>query len=470
MNLPENDWSVLLVDDEPQILLSSSLILRNAGFRKVETLNDSRLVLDFLSRHTVAVIVLDLFMPHLSGQELLVLLSGRYPHITTIVMTAADKLETAVECMKEGAFDYLVKPVEKNRLLSSVTAAMEIQNLREQVSCLKQHFLDDRLENPSAFSRIATASKKMRAIFQYCEVIARSTQPILVCGETGTGKELIARAIHDVSECPGRFVALNSAGLDDHVFSDTLFGHRRGAFTGADQERSGLVATAAGGTLFLDEIGDLQESSQIKLLRLLQEQEYYPVGSDLPKKCSARIVAATNRKLKEMVAAGTFRNDLYFRLCAHQVLIPPLRERREDIPLLLEFFLRKSSTVLKKKTPKPPTELATLLSTYDFPGNVRELEAMVIDAVARHVSGVLSMKSFQAVMAQTSLASRPEREAFTLETDALLAVFGGFPSLKQAEKILIEEALNRSGNNQGIAASLLGITRQALNKRMKRGL
>jgi DNA-binding NtrC family response regulator len=470
MNLTENDWSVLLVDDEPQILLSSSLILRNAGFRKVETLNDSRLVPSFLSRHTVAVIVLDLFMPHLSGQELLALLSRRYTHIPTIVMTAADKLETAVECMKAGAFDYLVKPVEKNRLLSSVTAAMEIQNLREQVSSLKQQFLDDRLENPSAFSRIATASKKMRAIFQYCEVIARSTQPILVCGETGTGKELIARAIHDVSECPGRFVALNSAGLDDHVFSDTLFGHKRGAFTGADQERNGLVATAAGGTLFLDEIGDLQESSQIKLLRLLQEQEYYPVGSDLPKKCSARIVAATNRNLKEMVAAGTFRNDLYFRLCAHQVLIPPLRERREDIPLLLELFLRKSSTVLKKKTPKPPTELATLLSTYDFPGNVRELETMVIDAVARHVSGVLSMKSFQAVMAQASLAYRPEREAFSLETDALLAVFGGFPSLKQAEEILIEEALNRSGNNQGIAASLLGITRQALNKRLKRSM
>jgi transcriptional regulator with PAS, ATPase and Fis domain len=193
-------------------------------------------------------------------------------------------------------------------------------------------------------------------------------------------------------------VALNVAGLDDTMFSDTLFGHKKGAFTGADQARDGMIACAGKGTLFLDEIGDLNESSQIKLLRLLQEHEYYPVGSDSFRKSDARIVLATNHDLQKLIATGKFRNDLYYRLCAHQIHIPPLRERLDDIPMLLDHFLDSAAKELNKKKPTPPGELVTLLTLYSFPGNVRELEAMVFDAVARHTSGILSMESFRKVI------------------------------------------------------------------------
>ena len=189
----------------------------------------------------------------------------------------------------------------------------------------------------------------MSSIFQYCEVVAKSQQPVIIIGETGVGKELIAKAIHDLSGLRGKFVPVNVAGLDDNMFSDTLFGHKKGAFTGADQTRSGLIAQASGGTLFLDEIGDLAELSQVKLLRLLQEQEYYPVGSDIPMVSDARIIAATNRDLRKLTEAGKFRNDLYFRLCAHQVHIPPLRERLDDIPVLLDHFLDEAAKTFKKK-------------------------------------------------------------------------------------------------------------------------
>ena len=253
---------------------------------------------------------------------------------------------------------------------------------------------------------MVTGNKKMRAIFQYVEVVAGTRQPIMITGETGVGKELVARAIHQLSGRKGDYVALNVAGLDDMMFSDTLFGHKKGAFTGADQAREGFIARAAGGTLFLDEIGDLNESSQIKLLRLLQEHEYYPVGSDIVSKSDARIVLATNRDLQKMIAAGKFRNDLYYRLCAHQIHIPPLRERLDDIPQLLDHFLATSAAMVNKKKPTPPPELAVLLSIYQFPGNMRELEALVFDAVARHASGILSMESFRAVIGEERAAVR----------------------------------------------------------------
>ncbi len=194
--------------------------------------------------------------------------------------------------------------------------------------------MTDNLEHPEAFDNIITGNKAMRSMFQYVEVIASTRQPIMITGETGVGKELIARAIHQLSGCDGNYVAINVAGLDDNMFSDSLFGHRKGAFTGADQPREGLIEKASKGTLFLDEIGDLNEASQIKLLRLLQEQEYYPVGSDLLKKSDARIVLATNRDLQKMIKDGTFRNDLYYRLFAHRVHVPPLRDRSDDIPVL----------------------------------------------------------------------------------------------------------------------------------------
>lgn len=459
---------VLLVDDEPQILLSSSLILRSAGIKNVLTIEDSREVMPFLSMHETAVIVLDLFMPYVSGSELLPEIIRDFPQIPVIVMTAANEIDTAVECMKAGAFDYLVKPVEKNRFVSSIEKALELHALRNEIYSLKQRLFTDKLEHEDAFSSIITNSQKMKAVFQYVEVVAGSQQPVLITGETGVGKELIARAVHKISECKGVFVAVNVAGLDDNIFSDTLFGHKKGAYTGAEQPREGLIAQASGGTLFLDEIGDLAESSQVKLLRLLQEREYYPLGSDIPKHSDASIIVATNHDLHKSMLLGKFRKDLYYRLRGHQIHIPSLRERLEDIPLLLDHFLEEASKSMNRKKPTPPPELVTLLSTYGFPGNVRELQAMVFDAVARHKSGILSMDVFKEIIGQEHLSQEVGVLPGVQEENLVHRIFGRFPTLKETEEYMIKEAMRLSKGNQGIAASFLGITRQALNKRLKR--
>jgi len=453
----------MVVDDEPQILLSAETLMRAAGISNVITVGDSREVLPLLGSQDVGALVLDISMPELSGSDLHELVARDFPDIPVIFMTAMNDLETAVSCMKAGAFDYLVKPVDKNRFITSVTRALEMRSLQSEISSLKDRLLSDQLENASAFSAIITRSKKMRAIFQYAEVISDTRQPVLITGETGTGKELIARAIHETSGLEGPFVPVNVAGLDDTVFSDTLFGHRRGAFTGADEARAGLIAEAEGGTLFLDEIGDMSPSSQVKLMRLIQERTYYPLGSDLTRKSNARILVATNRDVHKLIETSRFRRDLYYRLRAHLVHVPPLRERMEDIPLLLQHFLEKAAFSLGRKRPSFPKELLTLLSNYRFPGNVRELELMVFDATARCRSGVVSMKSFRDAIGEDRALAKvgTQTPAWSMQSDVL-------PTLREAEDYLIAESLRRSNGNQRIAAALLGLTRQALNKRLTR--
>jgi DNA-binding NtrC family response regulator len=459
---------VLLVDDEPQLLRSASLLLRSSGIRNVIALDDSRKVLPLVEGHEIGVLVLDLTMPYVSGFELLEQIAPRHPDVPVIIMTASNDLETAIECMRTGALDYLLKPVEKNRLISAVKRVLEIRNLREEVFTLKEQLLSEGLHFPEAFAEIVTRDSVMRSIFKYVEAIANTSQSVLITGETGTGKELIARAIHALSGRGGNFIAENVAGLDDTMFSDTLFGHRKGAFTGADHPRSGLIAQAVEGTLFLDEIGDLKTSSQLKLLRLLQEQSYYPLGADQPKQSSARIVVATNRDIQQCVERGEFRKDLYYRLRAHHIRIPPLRERKHDIPLLIHHLIHKAALALGKHPPTYPPELERLMRNYHFPGNVRELEGMLFDAVTRHKGGTLSIQSIRdAVGHEISLAenkslTKPGSEVMIKLSSARL------PTLKEMEHYLIDEALRRAEGNQRIAAEMLGLTRQALNKRLLR--
>ncbi len=471
-----NDYAnqVVLVDDETQTLLSFSIMLKSSGLKDVVTIGDSREVIPFLEKQgdSAAVIVLDLAMPFVSGQELLPQIKQTFPGVPVIVMTATNEIDTAVECMKAGAVDYLVKPVEKNHFLSSIRQAMEIRRLKHEVSHLSKYILSDKLENPAAFSRVVTGNKQMFSIFKYVEAISRSPQPVLITGETGVGKELIARAIHQTARLKGEFVAVNVAGLDDTMFSDTLFGHKKGAFTGAEAEREGLIARAANGTVFLDEIGDLNEQSQVKLLRLIQEKEYYALGSDIARETDAHIVAATNQDLQPAMEKGMFRRDLYFRLYFHHIHVPPLRERPDDIPLLLHHFLQKAAESLDKTPPTPAPQLINLLSAYDFPGNIRELESMVFDAVSRHRSGILSMDTFKKAI-ETSTGGEPLAPPRQIpvsfdRSQTLETIFGHFPTLKQMEDYLIEQALKRADGNQGVAASFLGITRQALNKRLHR--
>ncbi|MEO5354981.1 MAG: sigma-54 dependent transcriptional regulator [Magnetococcus sp. XQGC-1] len=463
---------VLLVDDEQGVLLGASLLLRRAGIEPVTTIQDSREVLPFLEQNPVAMVVLDLFMPYLPGFELLGEIKRRYPDIPVVIMTAVQDVKTAVACMKEGAADYLVKPIEKERLLTTVQQILELQSLRRQVDTLKGYLLSDTLKQRDSFAGIVTNSPKMRSIFQYMEAISTTREPVLITGETGVGKESIAEAMHRLSGRSGAFVPVNVAGLDDMVFSDTLFGHRKGAFTGAEQNREGQIATAHGGTLFLDEIGDLSETSQVKLLRLLQEKKYYPLGSDISKHADIYIVAATNRPIKELIATGHFRQDLFYRLASHQVHLPPLRERKEDIPLLVSHFLLEAARSVGREPPTPSPELFTLLATYRFPGNIRELRAMIFDAVAQHRRGVLSLRSFKESMQANRTQhteedpdnDRPPQNGITLSWPNAARP----PTIKEAEEFLLQHALRVGQGNQGLAASMLGITRQALNQRLGR--
>ncbi|MBF0382540.1 MAG: sigma-54-dependent Fis family transcriptional regulator [Magnetococcales bacterium] len=465
--------SVLMVDDEPGILQGAVSILKGAGIQQVDTLEDSRRVIPFLESTMVSILILDLFMPHVSGMELLPEIRQKFPEITIIVMTASMDLETAVACMKEGAFDYLVKPVEEERLISSVKKALEIHSLRQQVLSLKHSFLTSQAASGPVFNAIITRCHKMAAIFRYVTATARTSEPILITGETGVGKELFAQAVHLASGRKGKFITINAAGLDDTVFTDTLFGHKKGAYTGADRPREGLIAQANRGTLFLDEIGDLSESSQLKLLRLLQERNYYPLGSDLPRETDARIVLATNRNLEKRIADGKFRADFYYRLSVHEITIPPLRERKEDIPLLTTHFFKEAARSMDKAVPTPPEELFLLLMAYEFPGNVRELRALVYDAVAQHESRMISMQSFRKIIDRTQSAPALERVA-TSQIDQesltcpLIQFPGRCPTLKEAEWAVIHEALQRADSNQTIAANLLGLSRQALNRRLSR--
>ena len=462
-------FPILLVDDEEEILFSTSMLFQTEGFVNIRTESDSRKVTDILAQHYVALILLDLNMPHVSGYDLLKKVGSDYPHIPVIVMTAASEVEMAVECMRSGAFDYFIKPAEKGRLLASVRKALEMHSLRNELSLLKSQIL---AESPSAndpFAPIVTRSNKMRSVFRYLTAVSGTDQPVLITGETGVGKELIARSIHTASARTGPFIAVNIAGLDDHMFSDTLFGHIKGAFTGADSARGGLAAKASGGTLFLDEIGDLLPQSQIKLLRLLQENEYFSIGSDRPERLEARVVVATNRNLQQMIQQDSFRKDLFYRLNAHQVCIPPLRERYEDIPLLLNLFLDEASESMNKGRPTVPPELYDYLASYDFPGNVRELKALLYDAVARHQKGVLSLASFRERIGATPATLRHDPlEFFRGAETRCYSSNPCMPTLKEAEEALIAHALLLAKGNQGIAASHLGITRQALNKRLTR--
>ena len=467
-NLDKNAFSILLVDDEEEILFSTSVMFNMEGFSTILTENDSRNVMRIIGDQEISLIILDLNMPFLSGYELLKEIVSSHPHIPVIIMTAAHELELAVECMKSGAFDYFVKPAEKSSLLGSTRKALEIYTLRHEVSLLTKQLLSGSSEQDAAFAPIITRSPKMKNIFRYLTAVAGTDQPVLIAGETGVGKELVARSVHAASGRTGSFIAVNIAGFDDQMFCDALFGHCKGAFTGADTVREGLIAKSAGGTLFLDEIGDLSPSLQIKLLRLLQEREYYPLGSDLPKKCDARIIVATNQNLSKMIEDNSFRKDLYYRLKGHHVTIPPLRERPEDIPLLLNFFLDEAAETLNKTRPTYPVQLLDHLNAYHFPGNIRELKAMVLNAMACHQKGILSLSNFQEI---TTVARTSEKNPLDFIQDiecGFPASTRKMPTLKEATDALVVHAMTLANNNQGIAASYLGITRQALNKRLTR--
>ncbi len=456
---------ILLVDDEPAELEAYSLLLTSMGMNNITTLSDSRMVLPTLDAMQPPVLFLDLNMPHMSGQEVLRELKSKKPQIPVIIVTADSEIETAVECLKLGAQDYLVKPIDLKMFSSALRNALEIGLLRNEVMSLKGISFGNREYSNRAFDKLVTKSPLMFGLFQYIESIATSGLPTLILGETGSGKELIARAIHEVSGVTGEFVAVDISGLDDALLSDTLFGHAKGAYTGADAVRAGMIEKAVEGTIFLDEIGDLSEISQVKLLRLLQEKSYYPLGSDQPKQCQARIITAANKDLSKLAGQeGEFRMDLYYRLSTHLLKVPPLRERQEDIPLLVTHLIAGGAAAMNKAIPTISPQAMNLLIHHPFWGNIRELKAYISDAVARCTGGHIQ----DHLIAERLTGARSMHGTNTLKKSRMESLFGHFPTLEELADYAIEEALKITDNNQSKAAGMLGVSRQALHKRLKR--
>jgi len=453
---------VLLVDDEEAVLAGEARVLAAAGINNTQSCSDPREVMTLLSRTGADAVLLDIAMPHMSGDRLLELIRERCPDLPVIMVTASTDVGAAVGCMKAGAFDYMVKPVEPSRLASGVRRAVEMRALARRYSALRERVLSEHLEHPEAFTAIVSECRRMHAALALADALAPTDETLLITGETGTGKELLAEAVHRASGRRGPLVAVNAAGLDDTMFADALFGHHRGAFTGAEENRPGLVQRAEEGTLFLDEIGDLAPSSQVKLLRLVERHEYYPLGSDVNRSSSARFVIATNRDLRSLSAAGSFRTDLYYRIQTHEIRLAPLRERREDLAPLVSRFLDEACAKLGKPRLALPPQLPDLLASYHFPGNVRELRSKVFAAVSRQKTKMLSLDAFREAMGRGAPPVENPGPAGGLVLGERI------PTLKEATEGLITEALARSRGNHAIAAGLLGITPQALSKRLSR--
>ncbi len=459
----EFQCSILAVDDNTINLELMHKILEKEGFNRVFVCSDSRNVLDICKKNEIDIVLLDLKMPYISGEELLPEIRNLFPDIHVIVVTALTDIQTVINCMKSGAFDYVVKPVESQLLLSAIRRVQRILQLERENQTLRKRAIN--LKNPEIFKEIITRSRNMMDIFGSIESIAPTPWPILVSGETGVGKEMIVHAIHAISKLQGPFVSVNAAGLDDHMFSDTIFGHVKGAYTGADKDKKGLLQNASGGTIFLDEIGDLSISSQVKLLRLIQEGEYMPLGSEKVHYSDARIITATNQDLWSLQRSGKFRKDLNYRLRTHHIHIPPLRERMEDLPVLVEYFVEQAALIQNKDKPKITEQLVRRLKTYFFPGNIRELRSIIFDAVSRNQSKSLSVKMIESKL-QDQESDYADRQSG--DHDSPIVFPHTLPTLQQMSELLIQEVLKRTNNNQTMAAERIGISQSALSRRLQK--
>lgn len=447
---------VLAADDDPSVLEIARIAAASLEAVELRCASSAAETFAALEEETFDLIFLDLNLGDRWGSALIsdVLAAGQGALVT--VVTADERPATIVECMKRGAFDYVAKPISPSRLTTIIGHVRSILDLKREVRLLGGD-ADLSSRNP-AFSRIVTRSPLMFALFKTIERVARSPLAVLVTGESGVGKELVSRAIHDLSRREGAFIPVNMAGLDDTLFADTLFGHVKGAYTGAEGKRRGLVREADDGTLFLDEIGDIGPEAQVKLLRFLQDGEFYPLGADKSEKSSARLVLATNADLYRKVQEGTFRADLYYRLVIHYIAVPPLRERREDIPLLVEKFAADAAAAFDRPVPRRLNGFLAAIEGWSFPGNVRELFALVHRAMSLAESGTLSASyALEYLRSQKASTERLPSKGSSDE--------GPFPTLEEITDRHIRRALARSGGNQSLAAQLLGISQSTISRK-----
>ncbi len=438
---------VLVVDDEPSNLASIEKIFQRDGLR-VLTADGAKAALEIVRSHRVQVVLTDLMMPGVSGLELLRALKQLSPDTEVVMMTAYGTVETAVQAMREGAYDFVEKPLKRMTIIKSVRKAAERHSLVAENRSLRNEIklLTKR--------EIVGSSPALRRVLDVATQAAPSSATVLVLGESGTGKELVARFIHDHSaRSRAPFVAVNCSAIPETILEAELFGHERGAFTGALTKREGRFARATGGTLFLDEIGELSPSVQVKLLRVLQEGEYEPVGGDTVR-ADVRIVAATNKDLRAEVAAGRFREDLFYRLNVIAVTAPPLRSRREDIPLLVDHFLGVYCAKNARARLEAPREVLKILVDYSWPGNVRELENVIERAVVLCRAEKLSEADLPDYVHQV--------EGAELST---LTFSVGTP-LDEVERRLIRETLRHARGDKSVAAQLLGISTRTIYRKL----
>lgn len=440
---------ILVADDEANMRWVLERALTKAGY-EVETVEDGQLALDRALAERPDLVLVDLKMPKKDGLSVLHTLKEHYPDLLMVMMTAHGSTATAVEAMKAGAYDYLMKPFDIDELLITVAKAFEVESLREQVDYLKG-------EAQHGGWQLVGDSDSMQAVKHLVERVAPTPATVLIQGESGTGKELVAQAIHTLSKRNGGpFIRVNCAALTETLLESELFGHEKGAFTGAQARKKGRFELADGGTLFLDEIGELSFNVQAKLLRVLQERTFERVGGEKTIKVDVRIIAATNRDLLKEAQEGRFREDLYYRLNVFPISIPPLREHQEDISILMEHFLEKFRTYGGRKT--WGTEVLAQFLTYTWPGNVRELENVVERMVIIAQGAVIGMDSLPRF--DTSSKTAKNLESFVLPPEGV--------SLEKLEKSFLQQALEQTGGNQSQAAKRLGLSRHAFLYRIEK--
>ena len=439
--------TVLVVDDERSNLESLEKIFQRESMR-VLTAVDAKQALEIVRTHRVHVVLTDLMMPGTTGLDLLRAIKQVAPEVEVVLMTAYGSVESAVSAMREGAYDFVEKPLKRHSIVKSVRKAAEKQKLVAENKSLRQEL------KLLTTREIVGSSPAWRRVIDVATQAAPSVATVLVMGESGTGKELLARTIHERSQRQkGPFVAVNCAAIPETILESELFGHEKGAFTGAIGRRDGRFAKASGGTLFLDEIGELSPQVQVKLLRVLQEGEYEPVGGNTTR-ADVRVVAATNRDLLAEVQAGRFREDLYYRLNVIAVIAPPLRSRREDIPLLVDHFLGLYCAKNGKARISPTRGAMERMLDYGWPGNVRELENVIERAVVLSRSDTLAEQDLPDVIAK----ARPEaRSSLTFEIGT---------TLDELELRVIRETLRHTKGDKSLAAQLLGISTRTIYRKL----